>query len=57
MRSIDDLERWKSYGFILTPVNKDKTPGLKPKQPWKYDWKDEDLLQAERLGVFHEHRS
>ena len=54
MRSIDDLERWKSYGFILTPVNKDKTPGLKPKQPWKYDWKDEDLLQAERLGVFHD---
>ena len=54
MRSIDDLERWRSYGFVLTPVNKDKTPGLKPKQKWKYDWTDEDLLQAERLGVFHE---
>ena len=54
MRSIDDLERWRSYGFVLTPVNKDKTPGLKPKQKWKYDWTDEDLLQAERLGVFHD---
>ena len=38
MRSLDDLKRWKNYGFVLTPVAEDKSPGLKPKQKWKYDW-------------------
>mgnify|MGYP001307682727 CR=1 FL=1 len=28
MRTIDDLKRWKGYGFVMTPVNKDKTPYL-----------------------------
>ena len=53
MRSIDDLERWKGYGFNLTPVAKDKSPGLKPKQKWKHDWSDEVLLYADRIGFFH----
>ncbi len=52
-RSIDDLKRWKSYGFNMTPVAKDKSPGLKPQQKWRYDWSDEELLEAERIGVFH----
>ena len=38
MRTIDDLKRWKKYGFILTPAAADKSPGLKPKQKWKFDW-------------------
>ena len=54
MRSLDDLKRWKNYGFVLTPVAEDKSPGLKPKQKWKYDWSDETLLSADRLGVFHD---
>ena len=54
MRSLDDLKRWKDYGFVLTPVAEDKSPGLKPKQKWKYDWSDETLLSADRLGVFHD---
>ena len=45
-RSIDDLKRWKSYGFVMTPVAKDKSPGLKPQQKWRYDWSDEVLLEA-----------
>ena len=57
MRTIDDLKRWKDYGFVMTPVNQDKTPGLKPKQKWKYDWSDEILLSADRLGVFHDQSS
>ena len=54
MRSIDDLKRWKDYGFILTPAAADKSPGLKPKQKWKFDWSDEVLLRADRIGVFHD---
>ena len=52
-RSIDDLKRWKNYGFVMTPVAKDKSPGLEPQQKWRYDWSDEALLEAERIGVFH----
>ena len=32
MRTIEDLKRWKKYGFILTPANEDKSPGEYPQQ-------------------------
>ncbi len=54
MRTIDDLKRWKKYGFILTPANEDKSPGEYPQQKWKLDWSDEALLRARLLGVFHD---
>ena len=25
VRSIDDLERWKNYGFVMTPSDPEKT--------------------------------
>jgi hypothetical protein len=54
----ENIEKFKSYGFILTPVLKsenkklDKKPKIKNGK-WFKDWKDEELLSAERLGVFH----
>ena len=54
MRTIDDLKRWKKYGFILTPANEDKSPGEYPNQKWKLDWSDEALLRARLLGMFHD---
>ena len=53
MRSIDDLKRWKSYGFALTPIQDGtKKPKLKDGK-WSSDWSDQELLNSERLGFFH----
>tara|TARA_R100001126_G_scaffold63223_1_gene36092 strand:- start:572 stop:2596 length:2025 start_codon:yes stop_codon:yes gene_type:complete len=51
--NLENIQRWKSYGFNLTPVNpKDKKPVLKDGK-WFYEWSDEELLKAVRLGYFH----
>ena len=52
MRSIDDLEIYKDYGLVLTPVKQDKMPETKNNK-WHYDWSDEELLKADRLGFYH----
>ena len=52
MRSIDDLERYKEFGLVLTPVKQDKKPVTKDGK-WHYDWSDEDLLIADQLGFYH----
>ena len=52
MRSIDDLEAYKDFGLVLTPVQKDKKPVTKDGK-WHYDWSDEELLKADRLGFYH----
>lgn len=49
----DTIQTFKSYGFVLTPVAEDKSPGLIPQQKWRYDWNDMELLQAKRIGAFH----
>ena len=53
------MERWKGYGFVMTPAEANKMPETKlnpetKKEEWCYDWPNEDLLYAKRLGVFHE---
>ena len=47
--TIDDIKRWKSYGFVMTPVENKRPKG----KTWRKDWSDEDLLKAERLGFYH----
>jgi hypothetical protein len=63
MRTIDDLKRWKGYGYVMTPSNpRTKQPktaflgnynddGTK-KFEHKKDWPDEDLLKAECLTKY-----
>ena len=46
--SIDDIKRWKSYGFVMTPVENKRPKG----KTWRKDWSDEELLGAERLGFY-----
>ena len=65
VNNLETIRRWKSYGLNLTPVNlKNKKPkaiyqgnhnpdGSK-KFEWYHDWSDEELLNAERIGYFHE---
>ena len=53
MRSIDDLKRWDSYGFIMTPVQDNKQPETVNKK-WYYTWTIRELMAAKRLGVFHD---
>ena len=56
--NVQNLEKFKSYGFALTPVTKsldpeeDKKPHLKDFK-WSTDWTDQELLDANRIGAFH----
>ena len=47
--SIDDIKRWKSYGFVMTPVENKRPKG----KTWRKDWSDDELLKAKRLGFYH----
>ena len=58
MINVENLEKFKSYGFALTPVIKSKNPheDKKPKlkdYKWTSDWSDQELLDANRIGAFH----
>jgi KaiC/GvpD/RAD55 family RecA-like ATPase len=62
----ENVQKFKSYGFILTPVHKskdpkvDKNPVCNAKTNWTwsnisgYEWTDQELLDANRIGAFHE---
>ena len=53
----ENIQKFKKYGLVLTPVN--KTNDIKDKSPvvkngsWSADWTDQELLDANRLGAFH----
>ena len=54
----ENIDKFKSYGFILTPVLKSENKKIdkKPKTKngtWHKDWSEQELLLSERLGVFH----
>ena len=63
----ENLQKFKSYKFVLTPVHKSKDPNVdkKPKtvkgpngkETWSnkvgYVWSDQELLDANRWGAFH----
>jgi len=54
----DLITKLQSYGFNLSPAvyggAYDKAPGRKTREKWRHDWPREELLKAERLGVFHD---
>ena len=54
----ENVEKFKSYGFILTPVHKSKDANTDKKPltkngKWFYDWPDQELLDANRIGAYH----
>ena len=61
----ENVQKFKSYGFVLTPVHKtkdpdvDKNPVCNEKTNWTwssksgYEWNDQELLDANRLGAWH----
>jgi len=64
----ENVQKFKDYGLVLTPVHKSKDPEQdkkpksaflgnyvngKPKFEWKFDWTDDDLLEANRIGAYH----
>ena len=62
----ENVQKFKSYGFVLTPVIKSKDPS-EDKKPlinektayrWSnkvgYEWTDQELLDANRIGAWHE---
>jgi|TARA_R100001086_G_scaffold124121_1_gene64064 KaiC/GvpD/RAD55 family RecA-like ATPase len=61
----ENVQKFKSYGFVLTPVIKSKNPD-EDKKPlvnkntdfkWSnkvgYEWSDQELLDASRIGAWH----
>ena len=52
------ITKLQSYGLTLSPAvyggEYDKAPGRKTREKWRHDWPREELLKAERLGVFHD---
>ena len=53
-----NIQTFRKYGFVLTPVHKSKDPNIdkKPKTKngtWHYDWSDQELLDANRIGAYH----
>jgi len=54
----ENVQKFKSYGFVLTPVIKSKNPN-EDKKPvskngtWHKDWNDQELLDASRIGAYH----
>jgi KaiC/GvpD/RAD55 family RecA-like ATPase len=48
----ENIAIFRNYGFNLTPVKMDKSPATK-NGSWWHDWSDTELLNAERIGVFH----
>ena len=53
MRSIDDLERYKKRGLVLTPIIPGtKRPKTKGDNKVSDDWSDEELLKSEKLGFW-----
>ena len=69
MITLENIQKFRSYGFALTPVIKsknpdlDKTPKLRKgtdgRNHWSnhetvdYKWSDQELLEANRIGAFH----
>jgi len=54
----ENVKKFKSYGLVLTPVYKSDNPNIdkKPKTKegkWHYDWSDQELLDANRIGAYH----
>ena len=61
----ENVQKFKSYGFVLTPVVKSKNPdddkkplvNEKTNYKWSnkvgYEWNDQELLDANRLGAWH----
>ena len=62
----ENVQKFKSYGFVLTPVIKSKDPSedkkplvnKKTEYMWSnrvgYEWTDQELLDANRIGAWHE---
>ena len=54
----ENIQTFRNWNFVLTPVMKSKNPDLdkKPKLKhgkWFYDWTDQELLEANRIGAYH----
>ena len=59
MSVLEQIERFKDYGFVYVPVNpetkKPKTVETKEGWEWKsIPWTEEDLVQAGAVGIQHE---
>ena len=53
MRTRDDLERWRNFGFIMTPSDPETKAPITKDGKHCFDWSDDQLEIARRLAFFH----
>ena len=52
MRTLDDLERWKSYGFVMTPSDPETKAPITINGKHFFDWTDSQLERAKRVAFY-----
>ena len=52
VRSIDDLERWKNYGFVMTPSDPETKRPITVDGKHCFDWSDDQLERAKRVAFY-----
>lgn len=52
VRSIDDLERWKNYGFVMTPSDPETKRPININGKHCFDWSDDQLERARRVAFY-----
>ena len=53
MRTRDDLERWRNFGFIMTPSDPDTKAPITVDGKHCFIWSNDQLEIAKRLAFFH----
>ena len=53
MRTRDDLERWRNFGFIMTPSDPDTKAPITVDGKHCFIWSNDQLEIARRLAFFH----
>ena len=52
MRTRDDLKRWKSYGYVMTPSDPETKAPITVDKKHFFDWTDDQLEIAKRLAFY-----
>ena len=52
MRTRDDLERWRNFGFVMTPSDPETKAPITKDGKHFFDWTDDQLEIARRLAFY-----
>ena len=52
MRTRDDLERWRNFGFVMTPSDPETKAPITIDKKHFFDWSDDQLERAKRVAFY-----